>query len=452
MTDAGIDIGAHRATADVLYGTGMECGTEMKSEDEKYQQGPGFETSGELQRLQPGASERHVLQPMSARQRELAFDVIRECRAVLAANDKKKPISAVSRADYDKKYARLIKGLEVKIRNPDVESWTMRLLKYIDAPASFRANHAAFCHGLRTSIRDGLREQDRLQRNGALEAEWLRQVAHLKSLAKILSHVQTSTRDAPFWTGKLGRRRHGTSKKEELRVISRKQPNWATIMLTAMQGNKYFDAALVSDLAGPRPEEFTERPPYDKDDPNALDGPYPEERRKGVVIERDSPRTFAIVVGGAKVRDVSGQPWRRIVLPRSALPAAWQVRLEAEEFFIISVTTTEAYSAAMSRVSRRVLSGLPVVTPNMFRHAFSDRLRDYGRSAEEIASGMGHSVARTQALYGGRAGGGRRRSPDGKGPISIQAARPVRPLDPTGLAGVIVRGRANKGKNPSSGP
>jgi hypothetical protein len=448
VTGADIETGAQRAKTDVLVGTEMEDGIDMKNADEKDHNEPASDPYGGRQKSQPGVSEASVQQPMSAKQRELAFSVIRECRAVLAANDTKKPLSAASRADYDKKYLRLIDGLEVQVRHTDLEAWTMRLHKYIDAPSSFRANHAAFCHGLRTSMREGLSEQDRLQREGASEFEWLRQVAHLNSLTKIFAHVQSSTLGSPLWKGKFGKRRRGTSKKDELKVISRQQPNWATIMLEAMRGKKYFDAALVSSLAGPRPEELTERPPYAKDDPYALDGPYPEERRKGVVIERDGPDTFAIVVGGAKVRDVSGQPWRRLVLPRTVLPAAWQVRLEADEFFIISVLTTEAYSAAMSRVSRRVLSGLPVVTPNLFRHAFSDRLRDHGRSAEEIAAAMGHSVAQTQALYGGRAGGGKRRTPDGKAPVSIQAARPVRPLDPSGLDGIIGRGRANKPKRP----
>lgn len=452
MAGAGIDVGAHRAKTDVLHGTEMEDGIGMKAEDQIDHRKPASEPYGELKKVQLGVSGASVQQPMSAKQRELAFNVVRECRAVLSANDPKRSLSAASKADYDKKYRRLIKGLDVPPRHPDVESWTMRLLKYIDAPASFRANHAAFCHGLHTSIRAGLSEQDRLQREGGSEFEWLRQVAHLKSLTKILAHVQSSSLGSPFWKGKFGKRRRGTRKKDELKVISRKQPTWARIMLTAMRGNKYFDAALVSDLAGPRPEELTERPPYDKDDPYALDGLYPQERRKGVVIERDGPDTFAIVIGGAKVRDVSGQPWRRLVFPKTVLPAAWQIRLEADQFFIISVPTTEAYSAAMSRVSRRVLPGLPVVTPNLFRHAFSDRLRDHGRSTEDIAAGMGHSVAETQALYGGRAGGGKRRAPDGKTPVSIQAARAVRPLDPSGLDGVIGKGRAKKRKKPGKEP
>lgn len=452
MTGADIEPGAQRAKTDVLSGTEMEDGIDMKTEDEKDHTEPASDPFSGLHNSQPGVSAARVQQSMSSNQRELAFSVIRECRAMLAANDTKKPLSAASKADYDKKYLRLIAGLEVEVRNNDVEAWTMRLHKYIDAPSSFRANHAAFCHGLLTSIREGLSEQDRLQREGASELKWLLHVAHLNSLTKIFAHVQASTLGSPFWTGKFGKRRRGTSKKDELKVISRKQPDWASIILTAMRSNKYFDAALASDLAGPRPEEFTERPPYANDDPSALDGPYPEERRKGVVVERDGPDTFAIVVGGAKVRDVSGQPWRRLVLPRTVLPAAWQVRLEADEFFIISVPTTEAYSAAMSRVSRRVLPGLPIVTPNLFRHAFSDRLRDHGRPAEDIAAGMGHWVAETQALYGSRAGGGKRRTLDGKAPVSIQAARPVRPLDPSGLDGIIGGGRAKKRKKPGNEP
>ena len=429
-----------------VYGTEMDGGIEMKTDDENDHQEPASETPGGLQLLQTGVPEKDVPQPLTAKLRELAFDVIRECRAALAPSDSKRSPCAASKADYDRKYLRLIKGLEVQVRNPDVEAWTMRLYKYVDAPTSFRANHAAFCHGLRTSIREGLAVQDRLQRQGASEFEWLRQVAHLKSLTKILAHVQSSTLGSSFWTGKFGKRRHGTSKKKDLKAIARKQPNWDSIILTAMRGTKYLDAALVSDLAGPRPEELTERPPDDKEDPHDREGPRPEERRKGVVIERDGPDTFAIVIGGAKVRDVSGQPWRRLVFSKNVLPAAWQVRLEADECFVISVPTTEAYSVAMSRVGRRVLPGLPVVTPNMFRHAFADRLRDHGRSTEEIAAAMGHSVADTQALYGTRAGGGKRRTPDCKAPVSAQAARPVRPLDRSGLESVIGKGKAHRKK------
>lgn len=452
MTAADIETGAQRTKAVVPHGIEMEDGIDMRSADGRDHHEPASEPFGGPQRLQSGLSGTGVPQAMSTKQREFAFDVIRECRAVLAANDTKKPLSAASAADYDRKYRRLVEGMDVQTRNPDVEAWTMKLSKYVDAPSSFRAHHAAFCHGLRTSIRQGLAVQDRLQRQGASDFEWLKQVAHLKSLTKILAHVQASTLGSPFWTGKFGMRRHGTSKKAELKVISRKQPNWPSIILTAMEGNKYFDAALVSDLAGPRPEELTERPLSSKDDPHALEGPYPIERRKGVVIAREGPDRFAIVIGGAKLREVSGQSWRRLVLPRTVLPAAWQIRLEAGDFFIISVPTTEAYSVAMSRVSRRVLRGLPVVTPGMFRHAFSDRLRDDGRPPEEIAAAMGHAVAETQAMYGGRAGGGRRRAPDGKAPTLIQAAKPVRPLDPSGLDGVTGKSRPDKRKRRGDEP
>lgn len=407
-------------------GEGYQHGEHQSSQHSMRHQQP-------LDRSQLGQSEDprpDMLRPLLPAQRELAFDVIRECRKVLVANDAKKPPCAASKADYDRKFRRLTKGMSAPEPKPDIEAWTMRLAKYIDAPTSFRANHAAFCYGLRETIREGLAVQDRLQRQGASEFNWIRQVVLLKSLMQILAHVQASTLGSSFWTSKFGKRRHGTSKKKDLKAIARKQPNWSSIMVSAMKGTGYLDATLVSDLAGPRPEELA----------------------KGVVIERDGPDTFVIVINGAKVRDVAGQPWRRLVFSNDVLPAAWKIRLEADASFVISVHTAEAYSQSMSRVSRRVLPGLPVVTPNLFRHAFTDRLRDHGFPTDKIAAAMGHSVAETQALYGGRAGGGKRRAPNGKAPISVDAARPVRPLDSSGLEGVIGRGRAKKQKKPSDKP
>lgn len=362
------------------------------------------------------------LQALTPQQRDLAFDVIRKTREVLVANADKRQPSHKSKEGYLKLYKRLTKHLEAPGLKPKVEDWTLTLEKYIDVPSSFRAHRVALRYGLREKLREALAVQDRIQRAGGSVLDWLQQVVLLKSWFKILQHVEASDRSSPFWASKHGKRRQGTRKSQDLKVIARKVPNWASLMLEKMQCTKYGDATHVSYLAGVRPEELV----------------------NDVIVERDGPSSFAILINGAKVTESAGQPWRRLVFSNNLLPPPWQIRLNADSRFVVSIESTNAYSQSMSRVSKRELPGLPSVTPYVFRHALPDRLRDHGWPTDQIAAAMGHSVSETQALYGGRAGGGKRREPDGKEPISVESARPVRPLDRSGLESVIGKGKAHR--------
>lgn len=339
--------------------------------------------------------------------REKVRKVARKCRA-LKNSDKLKPSTL---ADYRKKFDRLTSAMGDPGLRPDVEAWTMNLAPYVNASRSFRAYRAAFKFGLIEKIRAGLEGLDRIYESQGSALEWLSQAAHLNSLHKIFKHVDSSTRDSAFWAPVLGKARHGKQVKKDLKVLSEECPQWAEIMVSAMATTRYADAAFVSSLTGARPEELV----------------------SGVEVVPHDGDHFAVIITGAKVNEVSGQAWRRLILPNGLLPPAWSTRLISEQRFDISIQSKSAYSESMSRVSRRVLHKLPVVTPYTFRHAFADRLRDHGKPPEEIAGAMGHSVAETQALYGGRAGGGKKRKPNGNVPLQVITARPVRPLDRSGL-------------------
>jgi hypothetical protein len=211
-------------------------------------------------------------------------------------------------------------------------------------------------------------------------------------------------------------------KKRDLAIIERSVPDWGRQILVAMAQTKYLDASHVVDFVGFRPAELTH----------------------GVTVERYDENSFSLHVVGAKVRDDAGQPWRRVVVSDDRLPTAWADRLRLNRSFIIKIESAKAFSESMSRISKRLFPRLPRVTPYCFRHAVPEAMRDEGRTAEEIAAVMGHRVPETQAAYGRRSGGGKRRRPDRRAPMGAQIARPVRALNRSGLDAVRKKGKAKK--------
>ena len=145
--------------------------------------------------------------------------------------------------------------------------------------------------------------------------------------------------------------------------------------------------------------------------------------------------------------DEAGQAWRSIPFDLSKMRDACGVALEMEDEYVIRVKSKEGLRNYLQRLSKKTLPGVPAVTGYVFRHALTGELRDDGASAEEIAAVLGHRVSGTQKAYGPRGRGSRgKRSPAGTA-LDVKAvavAKPIRPLDRSGLSTVVGRKRQRK--------
>lgn len=153
-------------------------------------------------------------------------------------------------------------------------------------------------------------------------------------------------------------------------------------------------------------------------------------------------------VTGAKVRETAGQPWRAFTLKAEHIPE-WFMREVREEGKIVVRVDEDALRTHLGRLSDRVFypdgksasrssKSRLKLSAYVFRHALVTEMREDGRDTQHIAAVIGESSAETVRLYGTRV---RTRS---KSPMalaidaaSVQAARPVRAVDSSGLNAVL---------------
>ena len=350
------------------------------------------------------------------------FDLIKEARAVV---DVPEP-SAASQADYTKKVDRLrTAGSETQAR-PDAGHWQQALYKYAGRRESFKAYRAAICWHLRRELREQLKAQDRLQREGNRGEVWRDAVAEVKRLLDVYISVNATTRhDAPEADGLHAL--PGLSKKHALTKIARKYPAWRSIILEACAGSPYEDAIRLMSLVGCRPEEVA----------------------RGISVSMDATGRAWALIKGAKVTDKAGQAWRNIPFDLSKMRNACGVALEMEGKYLIQVKSKDGLRNYLQRLSKKTLPKVPAVTAYVFRHALAGELRDGGASAEEIAAVLGHRVSDTQKAYGPRGRGSRGKRSPAATALDVKAvavAKPVRPLDRSGLSTVAGRKPQRKSK------
>ncbi len=314
--------------------------------------------------------------------------------------------------DYEAKFKRLTQKLGDPGIRPKVDAWLMSLAPYHGAENSFKAYRAALAYGLRQRIRDKLELQAQLYLSSGHTPEWLDVVTHLNALLRILNAVKDASHGAEFWKTRGGAKRTGTRKAVDLRKLAKLHPNWRADFLSAMSRTKYQDQAHVSDLVGCRPAELC----------------------KGVIIRSVDANKFSITVLGGKLGKQSGQEWRTVTFAMRVLPACWAVRLARDGEIHVQIKSVAAYRQSEKRVSDRLFSKAPNVTPYSFRHAFRTNQAEEGASETETGAAMGHSSAESQFAYGGPPAKGKKRiKPSERAIIDVKSARPVKPRDTSGL-------------------
>lgn len=394
----------------------------MQTNDEKIRVINRAESAKRLIAVQPvgsaNASASLVSEPVGPRypgivisqiSKAQAFEIIAVAREHITVNK----ISLASEEDYRNKAANLLSLMDASDEPCETARWIQGLDAYAGQASSFKSNKAAACWHLRQSLVELLRRQDRMQRTGDVGPTWLQCIEHIADLSQVYEAVYGYTRQLPVVVEGL-RLPEAESKSRDLKVIASKFPNWMECMRGGAAGTKYVDALHVLELIGCRPEEL----------------------KYGVTITQSDPLAATFMVQGAKVTEHAGQPWRKITLPISRLKDEWIDQLRAHGSLVIKIASKDGLRNSLQRVSRRVLKGAPFATAYVYRHAMATMLRDAGRSLEDIAAILGHSVAETQQLYGFRKGGGRKKMPARDTGYKVEVAREVRAMSNDRVKGI----------------
>jgi len=164
----------------------------------------------------------------------------------------------------------------------------------------------------------------------------------------------------------------------------------------------------------------------------ALSGCRPQELEYGVKMAVANGR-LTLNITGAKVIEggVQGQAWREIeysITDAHPLIAAAieELTRNKNNEILVSVASKDAYTAALRRVGRMLWPRMKSeVTGYCLRHMFASDGKAAPLSMEQLAMALGHSVTRTQSLYG-QAQISKSRGSGMLTPTSVRAAAPVR--------------------------
>jgi integrase len=192
-----------------------------------------------------------------------------------------------------------------------------------------------------------------------------------------------------------------TSKLSDANAINKKYPEWKYLLWEHFSTTKshWLDQVAVSSLTGCRPAEL-----------NDVD----IQQKNGMLV---------ITIPGAKVREFSGQPWRRFTIKNDG-------SAEFKHLFDLAEHTSnikshglgdDAFSAALSYAGKKVLPKAPRMSAYVYRHSLAADLKADKCTREQIAAALGQAVTKTQDTYG-RAKGGRSQTRT----ISVEAARTIK--------------------------
>ena len=354
-----------------------------------------------------------------------AFSVIKAARE-LVGHDK---ASEETAAQYETVVRRFF---ELRGEQPDVKedhAW-INMLDHYEDRKTFKTYKSAVCWHLRREIRVRLKLQDQQQRESDLWGTWLNRVAIIEQLLweyrSVHAHAWTAAPKPDEELKKLlGPSRAGSKKKLDLIKISKAYPEWMSTVLRKSRYSPYLDAVRVLTLIGCRPEELED----------------------GISVQANEAGKLVLTVKhGAKVTKEAGQPWRRITLPETNMPHAWQEVLKSCQSFTVKIDSKDGLRRFLHRISEKCFRKVPLVTAYVFRHALATRIRGEGLATEELAGFLGHSVAKTQAVYGQRPRG-RGVMPTKRGAI-VEVPRAVKPIDRSGLDKLLAQ-RVKRSRAPS---
>jgi hypothetical protein len=331
---------------------------------------------------------------MNQSDKEKFYDTIRRARA-LNRTLKPSTASSTSKAQYAQEFKRLVAKCTTK-----TPAGMFEVMRSTTSKRTWYLRRAAARHVIQEGLMHTLQEQDRHQTAGDMTA-WEMSVKKIDFLMELHATLEQRRDRCPITS---------PSKKTSKRQTLHKLPDdFREQMYSAMSNSKYRLAVLVASLSGARPQEL----------------------EYGIkMIERDGVLTLHII--GAKVIEggVQGQAWREIEYPATdgnplIATALAELRSYGHNEILVSVASKDAYTAALRRVGRLLWPRMKSETTGYcLRHMFASDLKAAGLSIEEIAMALGHSVTRTQSLYGQA-----QISTRGSGmlkPSSVRAAAPVR--------------------------
>lgn len=354
-----------------------------------------------------------------------AFDVISRARRALRAGS---DVSAKTAVDYGKKVKLVLDQFAAAKRQGGQASLELILARYAPRARSFRAMRSALVWHFKQQAKKLLEEQDVYQRMKLRDDAWLTVVGKLDQMLKLTGVLEGfNAGDLLTLTGQ--QKKAGLSKRNTLVKLP---ADWKQRMIErAARSPTYYLPTLLIAATGCRPEELSDGLDL------SVDG--------GQVVVRWN---------GAKVSKNSGQPWRQFKLKADVLPEKVLQQVETVGVLKVLIASTDAFRAHLTRHSKELFPNKPLVTGYSFRHSLAEDLREAGWEAEEIAAVLGQSVAETQAMYG------RRKRTGSRAPqavtierTSVETARPVRPLDRSGLEMVLAEklpkaARARKSRSP----
>lgn len=222
------------------------------------------------------------------------------------------------------------------------------------------------------------------------------------------------------------------TKLKDTNKINKMFPEWKALIWGRLKEveSPWIDQAAIASLTGCRPVEL----------------------ERGITVENKGDR-IVITIPGAKVREHSGQPWRRFTIKNDG-SAEWthlasRVAAGSSQEFK-SHAGDDAFTKALERAGAQVLPKAPSMSAYVYRHSIASDMKADGASKVEIAMVLGHAVTKTQNAYG-RAIGGRA----GSRSMSIEAAREVKVTHDTrytgGTPAPVANGPTDAPQGPSGG-
>lgn len=246
-----------------------------------------------------------------------------------------------------------------------------------------------------------LKEQDRQQAAGDIAA-WALSIKKIEFMMELHATLERHGDTCPVTS---------PAKKRSKRQMLHKLPDdFREKMYCSLSNSKYRLAFLLAALSGCRPQEL----------------------EYGIKLSLADGRLNINITGAKVIEDgVQGQAWREIEYsstdahPLIAAAIEELTRRQTDEI-LVSVASKDAYTAALRRVGRMLWPRMKSeITGYCLRHMFGSEGKAAGLSTEQLAMALGHSVTRTQSLYG-QAQISKSRGSGMLTLTSVRAAAPVR--------------------------
>ena len=361
-------------------------------------------------------------------ERAQAFDIVKAARSMVQAQNEGRrarqdtPATAASLADYAKKCRQIdaeIDNLAPGSPNPLFEVMSRHTARQ---PTFSALKTALKSRGL-ARVKALLAEQGALQRTPQDSTAWTRAVQELQRAAREVQMIEAlSWQDCLAFSGT--KVKASMSKKRDLPKLP---AGWQNRFLNVNQSSPtYRMAGVLLRHCGLRPKELA----------------------KGVHLEATAGGV-RVRIEGAKVRQTAGQPWRQFMLLGEVLPEWFvdEVRSQASTVVRVSEDGLRAHLGRLSGLvlnanananangkAKRVTKGAPILSAYLFRHALVTQLREAGWDSEGIAAVIGEGSAATVRYYGTRVRThSRKPKPLAIVAVSVETARPVSPVDMSGL-------------------